>query len=215
MNGAGAGFEESLGELKRWRDDAAAALAALRRWALIARLIDEQTAARLAYLERRLAAERLTIAFVAENARGKAELINALFFADTGARLLPASPARPILCPTEILWDPARPPSIRLLPIETRETPRALREYFDEIEAWQEVALDPARPETLAPACEVLLEAIDADTPRWRYAVINLPHPLLANGLVVLDTAGRGSLSAEPELSFRSEERRVGKECRL
>ncbi len=203
MNGAGtAGFEESLAELKRWRDGAAEALAGLRRWALIARLIDEQTAARLAHLERRLAAERLTIAFVAENARGKSELINALFFADTGARLLPALPGRSILCPTEILWDPARPPSIRLLPVETRDTPRALREYLDEIDTWQEVALDPAHPETIAPACEALLESIDADTPRWRYAVINLPHPLLASGLVILDTAGRDTLAAEPELSL-------------
>ncbi len=203
MNGAGnAGFEESLAGLKHWRDAAAGALAELRRWALLARLIDEQAAARLAHLERRLAAERLTIAFVAENARGKSELINALFFADTGARLLPASPGRTILCPTEILWDPARPPSIRLLPVETRETPRALREYLDEIDTWQEVALDPAHPETLAAACEVLLESLDADTPRWRYAVINLPHPLLASGLVVLDTAGRDTLAAEPELSF-------------
>jgi hypothetical protein len=49
---------------------------------------------------------------------------------------------------------------------------------------------------------QVLLESVAADTPRWRYAVINLPHPLLAGGLVVLDTAGRDALAAEPELSF-------------
>jgi hypothetical protein len=203
MSGAGqAGFEESLAELKRWRGQAAGALAGLRRWALIARLIDEAAAARLAHLERRLASERLTIAFVAESARGKSELINALFFADTGARLLPAIAGRSILCPTEMLWDPARPPSLRLLPAHTQDTGRALREFFDEPEAWQEIGLDPSQPESLAPACEALLETLEGGAPRWRYAVINLPHPLLAGGLVVLDTAGRDALSAEPELSI-------------
>ena len=109
-------FETTLAELKRWREATAEALAAFRRWAVQGRLIDEQAAARLAHLERRLAAERLTIAFAGEFGRGKSELINALFFAELGAKLLPGG-AR---CPTEIAWDPQRPPSIRLLPIETR-----------------------------------------------------------------------------------------------
>ena len=108
----------------------AASLASFRRWATVGRLIDEQTAARLAHLERRLQSERLTIAFVAEYSRGKSELINALFFADLGTRLLPSGVGRTTLCPTEIAWDPARPPSIRLLPIQTRESPRALREFI-------------------------------------------------------------------------------------
>ncbi|MEO5676289.1 MAG: hypothetical protein ABIQ84_01965 [Usitatibacter sp.] len=113
-------FEAYLGELKRWRSSTSEALAGFRRWGIVNRLLDEQTSARLAYLERRLASERLTIAFVAEFSRGKTELINALFFADLGTRLLPSGVGRTTLCPTEILWDPARPPSIRLLPIGTR-----------------------------------------------------------------------------------------------
>jgi hypothetical protein len=195
-------FETSLAELRRWRAGAAETLAGLRKWALAGRLIDEQAAARLAHLERRLASERLTIAFVGEHSRGKGELINALFFAESGARLLPSIVGRTIQCPTEILWDESRPASIRLLPSETRESPRALREFLDEIDTWQEVPLDPRQPQSLATACEVLLDAVDAKTPRWRYAVINLPHPLLASGLVVLDTAGYTTLASEPELSF-------------
>ncbi|HET9471237.1 MAG TPA: GTPase, partial [Usitatibacter sp.] len=113
-------LERSVAEFRQWRDATTAALSAYRRWATVARLLDEQSAARLAHLERRLAADRLTIAFVAEYSRGKSELINALFFAAQGARLLPASGGK-ILCPVEILWDPSRPPSIRLLPIETRD----------------------------------------------------------------------------------------------
>jgi len=220
MSTSAQAFETSLAELRRWREATAMCLADLRRWATVGRMLDEQAAARLAHLERRLATERLTIAFVAENSRGKSELINALFFANLGARLLPANAGRPILCPTEIEWDASRPPSIRLLPIETRDSTRALREYVNEIETWPEIALDPANAQSLAPACEALCESIEVDAetaarlgfpaetsarvciPRWRYALINLPHALLAAGVAVLDTAGRSTLAAEPELTF-------------
>lgn len=212
-------FEASIAGLKQWRDETAAALAAFRRWGVVNRVLDEHTAARLAYLERRLAAERLTIAFVAEYSRGKSELINALFFPDLGARLLPSGAGRTTLCPTEILWDPARAPSIRLLPIETREGPKALREHIAEIDTWTEVPLDPSRPEAVASACEVISESIEVDAaqaanlgysvqgeglvrvPRWRYAMFNFPHALLESGLAILDTPGHNALGAEPELT--------------
>ncbi len=213
-------FEASLTELKAWRESLAAELAAFRRWALVSRLIDDQTMARLAHIERRLVSERLTIAFVAEFSRGKSELINALFFADMGVRLLPSGAGRTTLCPAEILWDASRPASIRLLPIESRESPKALRELINEPEGWREIALDAAKPETLSAACQVLSETItvaaaDAanfgfaadlpdrvEIPRWRYAIVNFPHPLLASGLTVLDTPGHSALSSEPELTL-------------
>ncbi len=37
------------------------------------------------------------------------------------------------------------------------------------------------------------------DVPRWRYAVINFPHPLLDAGLVIIDTPGLAAFSTEPE----------------
>ncbi len=212
-------FEASLADLRDWRQRTSQCLADFRRWALVERLVDEQTAARLAHLERRLASERLTIAFLAEEARGKSELINALFFSGLGSRLLPADATRSTLCPTEILWDPSRPPSIRLLPIETRESPMSLREYLAETGSWHEVALEPGRPETLAVACQVLSEtlvveptaaanlgfAVEGDArvriPRWRYAQVNLPHELLASGLAILEVPGRHALGMEPELT--------------
>ena len=212
-------LELGLADLKNWRTAAAQRLAGLRRWATVERLIDEQTAARLAHLERRLGTERLTVAFVAEYSRGKSELVNALFFADLGTRLLPSGVGRTTLCPTEILWDASRPPSIRLLPIGTRESPKALREYLSEPEAWHEVALNPARPEEVATACQALSEALNVagpaavnlglaaestgriDIPRWRYAIINYPHPLLESGLTILDTPGHNTMGTEPELT--------------
>ena len=213
-------FEPSLAALTEWRGNTAAALADLRRWAIVHRLTDDHTAARLAHLERRLASDKLSIAFVAEISRGKSELINALFFADIGARLLPAGEGRATMCPTEILHDPSRPPSIRVLPIETRESPRALREFIADPGDWKEIALDPARPESLAGAFDVLSETQNVtagqaqnlglpcepggrvEIPRWRYAIVNFPHPLLAMGLTILDTPGLNALRTEPELTM-------------
>ncbi|HSN19207.1 MAG TPA: dynamin family protein [Usitatibacter sp.] len=214
-------FERSLRDLRLWRDAACEALADFRRWALVARLLDEQGAARLAHLERRLASDRLILAFVAEYSRGKSELINALFFAGAGHRLLASGPGSTTLCPTEIAWDPARPPSLRLLPIHTRESEKALREYIHGEEGWTEVPLDPSHPESFAAACEAVSESIEVDAahaaslgfrvegdgrvpiPRWRYALLNIPHPLLADGLAILDTPGRAALESEPELTLR------------
>ncbi len=213
-------LEPSLAALKEWREEMAAALADLRNWALAYRLGDENAAARISHLEKRLAADRLTVAFVAEVSRGKSELINALFFADLGARLLPSGEGRTTMCPTEILYDASRPPSIRLLPIETRESPRALREFIAVASAWKEIALDTSRPEGLASAFDVLCEtqkvtAAEAhnlglsdepagrvEIPRWRYAIVNFPQPVLSMGLTILDTPGLEAMATEPELTM-------------
>ena len=40
------------------------------------------------------------------------------------------------------------------------------------------------------------------EVPAWRHALINYPHPLLAQGLVVLDTPGLNAIGAEPELTL-------------
>jgi hypothetical protein len=40
------------------------------------------------------------------------------------------------------------------------------------------------------------------EIPRWRHAVINFPHPLLKQGLVILDTPGLNAIGAEPELTL-------------
>ena len=38
--------------------------------------------------------------------------------------------------------------------------------------------------------------------PRWRHAIINFPHPLLKQGLVILDTPGLNAIGTEPELTL-------------
>jgi len=217
-------FEEGLDSLREWREQAIRLLADLRRWATVNHLSDDTIAARIAYLERRLAVERLTIAFVAEYSRGKSELINALFFGNQGLRLLPSGSGRTTMCPTEILYDPARRPAIRLLPIETRESPMALREHLADLDTWRELELQPGNADQLHDAFSVLAETVEMTpqeatglglgpdlpldarglvaVPRWRYAVVNFPHPLLERGLVILDTPGLNALGTEPELTM-------------
>ena len=40
------------------------------------------------------------------------------------------------------------------------------------------------------------------EIPNWRHAIINFPHPLLKQGLVILDTPGLNAIGAEPELTL-------------
>jgi hypothetical protein len=218
--GASRAFEASLEELKAWRDAMSRSLAAFRRWALVGRMLDESAAARLAHLEQRLADESLTVAFIAEYSRGKTELVNALLFASRGARVLPSGAGRTTLCPTEITWNPAWPPSVRLLPIDTRLKPLALRDYFAQEDAWKVREFDPADTDAMAQACHAITETVEVpaavaadlglgesdsarvEIPRWRYAIVNVPHPLLRLGVVFLDTPGHNASGAEPELAL-------------
>ena len=172
--------------------------------------------------------DRLTLAFVAEYSRGKSELINALFFADHGHRLLPSEAGRTTMCPTEIFYDAQEEPCLRLLPIESRLTEETLAHLKLKPVEWVKLRLDPedraAWPQALQKLRETkrlpvqtalalgLLEpqSTDAefaadgclDIPAWRYALLNLPHPLLEAGLVLLDTPGLNALGSEPELTL-------------
>ena len=40
--------------------------------------------------------------------------------------------------------------------------------------------------------------------PRWRHAIINYPHPLLKEGLSIIDTPGLNALGIEPDLTIRA-----------
>ena len=40
------------------------------------------------------------------------------------------------------------------------------------------------------------------EIPRWRHAIINFPHPLLQQGLVILDTPGLNAIGIEPDLTL-------------
>ncbi len=214
-----------------WREMLASAIAELRTWVRSQDLGDTQADQRLEHVLSLLRDDKLYVAFVAEFSRGKSELINAIFFAHFGARVLPSSAGRTTMCPTELLYEPGTPAVLKLLPIETRKTGTAIAEYRNFPEEWHTVPLDVTSPEAMALALSHIAEvkhvprdeaivlglhvaedetqvgmriAEDGlvEIPRWRHAVINLPHPLLEQGLVILDTPGLNALGAEPELTL-------------
>ena len=82
--------------------------------------MDDSVRERLQRLEEQVRTDKIMVAFVAEFSRGKSELINAIFFAGYGRRIMPASAGRTTMCPTELGYEAALPSSLRLLPIETR-----------------------------------------------------------------------------------------------
>ena len=83
----------SFEEYGQWRDALASSIVQLRQWLADAEMLDADAARRVDVALDRLAEDKLVIAFVAEFSRGKSELINAIFFADYGKRILPAAAA--------------------------------------------------------------------------------------------------------------------------
>ena len=213
-----------------WREGVTEALASYQMWVNAAELTDAATEQRIARALGRLADDKLSIAFVAEFSRGKSELINAIFFADYGQRILPSSAGRTTMCPTELMYDPAWPPSLRLLPIETRASHQSTSDYRDDAAAWtvfplaldagdnmtetfkqvgltKRVPIEEAKSYGLFDETDPDVAAtVDADgkveIPLWRHAIINFPHPLLKQGLVILDTPGLNAIGTEPELTL-------------
>lgn len=213
-----------------WRSQLTHRLDALRTWLVDNELSDAQSELRFAQLGERLREDRLHVAFVAEFSRGKSELINAIFFANYGNRMLPSSAGRTTMCPTELMYDPTKPPRLELLSIETRASNTGIAEYKRFPDKWKMVPLNvgsaEAMQETLRHVSEVIrvdrrtaerlgfavddnsLEAFHTgedgrvEIPRWRHAVINFPHPLLQQGLVILDTPGLNAIGTEPELTL-------------
>ena len=223
-------FATSLDALGGWRATLSERVDELGRFLEEHQLAHGPASDQVQSLRERLGNEKLVVAFVAEFSRGKSELINAIFFADTGRRILPATPGRTTMCPVELGWRNDEPPSLVLLPIETRLEGLPLAELRQQPRAWRRLELDIADADRLA---ESLVEVTrteyvtedraralgfwdDAhpednpprndeglvEVPAWRHALINYPHPLLKQGLVVLDTPGLNAIGAEPELTL-------------
>jgi Dynamin family len=220
----------SFEEYGQWRDALASSIVQLRQWLADAQMLDADAARRVDVALDRLAEDKLVIAFVAEFSRGKSELINAIFFADYGKRILPSSAGRTTMCPTELLYDESLPPCIRALPIETRGRHGTTTDFKRRSDEWQVFPLDTSSADGMLNAFKIVAETVkvpvelarsyalyDEDDPaqvialdkngmveisKWRHAVINFPHPLLKHGLVILDTPGLNAIGTEPELTL-------------
>ena len=143
----GPSFNSQLDLHGAWRREFALRLKQLAEWMGDHQLMDDAVHERLQRLEAQVRSDKVMVAFVAEFSRGKSELINAIFFAGYGRRIMPASPGRTTMCPTELGYDAGVPPSLRLLPIETRLQPRALAEWLLVPELWAQIPLDVDDPE--------------------------------------------------------------------
>ncbi|MEF8698261.1 MAG: dynamin family protein [Candidatus Accumulibacter sp. UW20] len=213
-----------------WRAQISRVLEKFAGWLVENDLTDAQTDRRIVHLLENLREDRLHVAFVAEFSRGKSELINAIFFAGYGNRILPSTAGRTTMCPTELMYDKSRPSAIELLPIESRESRASISEYKRYADEWTIVPIDTASAEAMQDALRHVSDVIRVDRetaarlgfavsdgdsavfrvdqdgrveiPRWRHAVINFAHPLLAQGLVILDTPGLNAIGTEPELTL-------------
>ena len=225
------GIEKHFENYRRWRTGLFEGIGDLRDWLKDQNLSDAQLEQRLDAVQATLRDDKLYIAFVAEFSRGKSELINALFFGGLGKRILPSSAGRTTMCPTELMYDSGFKPFLKLLPIETRNSGTSIAEYKGFDDEWTTVTLPVKSPEKMIEVLKHLaqvktvtvkqamalgfkiaeeggtdgIEVSEDDTveiPKWRHALINFPHPLLDQGLVILDTPGLNALGAEPELTI-------------
>ena len=222
-------FKENLNRHADWRQGLVVSLKEYQSWRQRYAMDDAESSNSLSTIIQALATDRVTLAFVAEFSRGKTELINALFFAETGVRLLPSTPGRTTMSPTELFYDESGGSYIRLLPIETRLEAAPLNVLKQDSSRWVQIDLDPSSPTQMQEAFKQLvavkqaskaetielglyderlvaeLGMVDADffeIPRWRHALISFPHVLLKEGLTILDTPGLNALGSEPELTL-------------
>ena len=224
-------LQEKLHDYGQWRLELIRTTDRYIDWLEVLELDNEGFLDTIRGLRDILVNERMVVAFVAEFSRGKTELINALFFSDTGLRLLPSLPGRTTMCPTEIFHDASQGSYIRLLPIETRLSDMTLNEHKQRPYAWLQIELDHNYPLQMQEAFQELAavkkvsieEAVKlglyhreshghgalaggqetVDIPCWRHALISFPHTLLKEGLSILDTPGLNALGTEPELTLR------------
>lgn len=221
---------EQLSGYAQWRQSLIASIQDYQNWLRAQELNNPQIDIRISQLLERLREDKLNVAVVAEFSRGKSELINAIFFADYGQRLLPSSAGRTTMCPTELMYDPSKPTSLMLLPIETKTSDISTSDYKKYNDEWQVVDIDLDSKDSMvdaflqvsatkkvsqaeaerfglfdakSPDDRLNLNADGTvDVPCWRYAMINFPHPLLEQGLVILDTPGLNAIGTEPELTL-------------
>jgi nucleoside diphosphate kinase len=222
-------FEQQLQAYEQWKKDIINTINEYGPWLEENEMSSREIQRRIAHALDTIKSDKLTIAFVAEFSRGKTELINAMFFANYGRRLLPSDAGRTTMCPTEIFYDDQRNEAyVRLLPIETRLQETTLSQLRQEAKQWVHYPLETHSVEQMQAALsevvqtkEVLLEeakrlglynqelhphkSVPPETveiPKWRHAMISFPNPLLQKGLAILDTPGLNALGTEPELTL-------------
>ena len=221
-------FSREVESFALWKAQVAKDIRSYRLWLRRNNLFSSESDLRLFNLLETLRSDYVTIAFAGEFSRGKTELINAIFFSGFGQRILPSQAGRTTMCPTELFYDrDTRTSYLRLLPIETRLTDVTIADYRSMPGQWVEIPLMADNPAEMArvmmsitetktvPIEDAIklgfkperLDVSEADPgkveiPAWRHALVSFPHPLLQQGLCILDTPGLNALGSEPELTL-------------
>lgn len=221
-------FEAEIARYNGWREELVRSVETYHNWLEQTGQLDVQQSIRFYDLLETLNKGRLLLAFLAEFSRGKSELINAMFFSSFKERLLPSDVGRTTMCPTEIFHDPNEGPYLKLLSVETRYRDESISQLKNMPVEWSKIRLNIDSAKDMRQALMSLADtkrvyALDArmmglipmfddgtgpkedeivEVPAWRYAIINYPHPLLTNGLSILDTPGLNALGLEPELTL-------------
>ena len=222
-------FTEQLEAYNRWKSEISVQIENYRQWLQGRDMSEPEDDLRLYEAIESLKTDQITIAVAAEFSRGKTELINGIFFASYERRLLPSSAGRTTMCPTELFYDSkADNAYIRLLPIETRLEDMSIAEHKQYPDHWTSIALDVDSPDSMAESFQEIVRtkqvSIDKaeklglysseqhehmevppesiEIPMWRHVLISFPHPMLKQGLVILDTPGLNAMGSEPELTM-------------
>lgn len=217
-------FEQEVQRHGQWRR------AVVERMQRTERLMQEHglASADLSSLLQRLqqvvAQDRMVLALTGPCADGRAALMRALLaFGDAHYPPLPQAPAR---CPLEVSLA-AGAAALRLLPIESKQSPWSLARWRSDMAAWQVAALADSGPQALAdaqlavthtrrvcadeaqvlgfgepttsPSVLALLAGAGTDVPRWRSAGLQLPHPVLQHGLTLCDLPMPQAMGADLE----------------
>jgi hypothetical protein len=222
-------LHRQMTQYNRWKRELDERLQRFEAWGTNHQMLSPEVQRTLLKARALLHGDSFTIACVGEFSRGKTELINALLYTEGGRRLLPSQPGRTTMCPTEIFWDAQTAVNcVRLLPIETRRTNTSLQKFKRIPQNWVTVNFDPRDHEqTRAAINQVSVNkwVTQADAlklgfamdelgerdeqgrvavPAWRHALISLDHPLLRQGLRIVDTPGLNALGNEPELTLKT-----------
>lgn len=222
-------LHRQMTQYNRWKRQLDERLQRFDEWGTSHQMLSSEVQRTLQRARQLLRGDSFTIGCVGEFSRGKTELINALLYTEGGRRLLPSQPGRTTMCPTEIFWDSNTPVNcVRLLPIETRRTNTSLHKFKRIPQNWVTVNFDPTKHDQtraainqvsaskwVTPADALKLgfamdELGERDlngkvaVPAWRHALISLDHPLLRQGLRIVDTPGLNALGNEPELTLKT-----------
>ncbi|MGK9450537.1 dynamin family protein [Acidithiobacillus caldus] len=133
---------QGIEDLNAWRSAVVEQLHGLSNLTSELGLLPGSVILRLETLAFEIERDSLRLALVGEFSRGKTELINALFFADQGTRLLPSGTGQTTMCPVEIRGAPQGRPGLQLLPIASRAMDVSIEKLKRAGSAWVRLAYD-------------------------------------------------------------------------